>query len=142
MHFSRQTLLRLGSVTAVLTTGAVGGSALLGSAGAAPATGRQGVTRAALRRAVHVQAVVPVAGGGFHTLTLDRGFVQSVSGSELTLREGTRSATDRMLTLAVPANAVVRVNGRLATLSALRPGQHVAVLQGTPRAHVIAQDVP
>ena len=142
MHLSRHTLLRLGAVTATLTAGVVAGSALLGSAGAAPAARPAGVARAALRRAVHLEAVVPGRQGGLVTLIVDRGFVQSVDGSQLTLREGTRRATDRTLTLTIPANAVVRVNGALATLPAVHAGQHVAVLQGTPRVHVIARDVP
>jgi hypothetical protein len=94
--------------------------------------------RAGLRRAVHGDVVVYTK-QGFKTITFDRGFVQSVSGNMLTLREGTKKATYKTVTLTIPSNARVRNNGQRSTLSALTAGEHVGVVQGLPRTLVIAR---
>lgn len=95
--------------------------------------------RRALRGAVHGELVVRT-NGGFATVTLDRGFAQSVSGQQLTLKEGTKDATYKTITLTIPTNAVVRDNRRQATLGDIKPGQHVVVLEGPNRTAVIARD--
>jgi hypothetical protein len=96
---------------------------------AAPAAARGHHHRlGALRRAVHAEAVVPVRGGRFAAVSLDRGFVASVSGRTLTIREGTRKATWKTRSIDVPADAKVRLNRRPVSLADLRPGQRVAVL--------------
>jgi hypothetical protein len=75
---------------------------------------------------------------GFVTVTFDRGFVQSVSGQQLTVRVGTRNATYKTITLTIPANARVRDNGHAAKLSDLTAGQRVLVVKGPQRTFVIA----
>ena len=90
----------------------------------------------ALRRAVHADAVVPDGKGGFARATIDRGFVTSVSGDRLTLREGTRRATYQTVTLTIPASARVRDDGRQAKLADVKPGQHAVVLR-LPRGTVV-----
>jgi hypothetical protein len=49
---------------------------------------------------------------GFATVTLDRGFVQSVNRQQLTIREGTKTTTYKTVMLTIPSNAVVRDNRR------------------------------
>ncbi len=93
-----------------------------------------------LGRAVHVDAVVPNGRGGFATATVDRGFVQSVSGDRLTLREGTRRATYKTVTVTIPAGARVRDNKRTATLADVKPGQHAVVMRLPKRTVVRAHD--
>jgi hypothetical protein len=97
--------------------------------------------RALARRAVHADAVVATR-SGFVTVTLDRGFVQSVSGQQLTIREGTKKATYKTVTLTIPSNAKVREDRRTSSLSALTAGQPVWVLQGPNATRVIARSMP
>jgi hypothetical protein len=96
--------------------------------------------RPLLARSVHGQAVVATR-TGFVTITFDRGFVQSVSGQQLTIREGTRTRTYKTVTLSVPTNARVRDDGSPGSLSDVKSGQRVAVVQGPNRTWVIARDV-
>ncbi len=93
-----------------------------------------------LGRAVHVDAVVPDGKGGFARATIDRGFVQFVSGDRLTLREGTRRATYKTVTVTIPAGARVRENKRNAVLADLKPGQHAVVMRLPRRTVVRARD--
>jgi len=133
-----------------LTCAAVGaGAGVLGSAsGASPAnvahTNRGHAAAAghlrALRRAVHADAVVPVAGGGFATVTYDRGFLTSVSGNQLTLREGNKKATYRSVTLTIPSGATVRLDRKPAQLAQLQVGDRVRVFHGPKRTRVAALD--
>ncbi|HZU39737.1 MAG TPA: hypothetical protein VE992_01725, partial [Solirubrobacteraceae bacterium] len=88
--------------------------------------------------AVHGELVVATR-QGFKTIVLDRGFVDSVSGNALVIREGTRKATYRTLTLTIPAGARVIDNRQPATLSQLTPGEHVLVVQGPQRTLVVAR---
>jgi hypothetical protein len=87
---------------------------------------------------VHGELVVSTR-SGFRTVTFDRGFVESVTGSTLRLREGTRTATYRTLSLTIPSSARVRNHGHRAALSSLTPGEHVFVAQGPVRTWVIAR---
>ena len=90
------------------------------------------------RRAVHGDLVVATK-TGFATVTFDRGFVQLVDGQQLVIREGTRKATYKTVTLTIPSSAKVRDNGETSTLSSLRIGQRVAVLQGPKQTWVVAR---
>ena len=56
------------------------------------------------RGPIHSESVFPDRQGGFQTITTDRGEVTAVSGDQLTLREGTRDATYKTVTLTVPAD--------------------------------------
>lgn len=110
------------------------------TAGSAKAHAARGVVsaRAIARRAVHANAVVATK-NGFETVTLDRGFVQSVSGQQLTIKEGTKKATYKTVTLTVPSGAKVRDNGHAGALSSLTAGQRIAVIQGPKATYVIAR---
>lgn len=95
--------------------------------------------RGKLWRAVHGDFVIATK-TGFATVTLDSGYVQSLTGQQLTLREGTKTATYKTVTLTIPADARVRDSGQKATLADVKPGQHVLVLQWPKRTKVIARD--
>jgi hypothetical protein len=77
---------------------------------------------------VHAVEIVPnKADDGFETVTQDSGTVKSVSGSSLTITEGTGKATYATPTLTIPANATVERDFQSATLADIQPGDHVAV---------------
>ncbi len=125
--------------SAIATAGAAsGGSTTSSSTTAKPARVRGAGVRALERRAVHANAVVATK-SGFATVTVDRGFVQSVNGQQLTIREGTKTATYKTVTLTIPSNALVRDNRRASALSALTDGQRVAVVQAPQRTWVVAR---
>ena len=86
---------------------------------------------------VHSDAVVPNDKGGFDTVTMDRGSFSSLSGDQLTITEGTKTATYKTVTLAIPSGATVRRNGEAAKLSDLKSGDTVMVMQ-SPKATVVA----
>ncbi len=152
MSFLRSHARLLAVAVSCLALGA--GAGVISSAGAATSTStshsrsakaakahpraRLAALRRAVRGAVHADVVVHTK-SGFKTLTVDRGFVDSVSGNTLTLREATRTATYRTVSITVPSGARVRNRGQAATLSQLSPGEHVLVLQGLPRTWVIAR---
>ena len=89
---------------------------------------------------VHSDTVVPNEKGGFDTVTMDRGSFSSLSGDQLTISEGTKSATYKTVTLTIPSNATVRRNGADAQLSDLKAGDEVFVVQSPSRTLVVAHD--
>ncbi|MBV9817515.1 MAG: hypothetical protein JOZ07_04105 [Solirubrobacterales bacterium] len=90
-------------------------------------------------RSVHGDFVVHTK-SGFATVTVDRGVVQSVSGQQLTVQDGTPKATYQTVTLTIPSTAQVRDNGQKASLSAVQPGQRVVVIQAPKRTLVAAHN--
>src|SRR3954447_14133923 len=88
---------------------------------------------------VHAELVVPTRQGGFQTVTLDRGTVESVSGDQLTVKEGTRKATYKTITLTVPPSAKIRRNGDAASLSDLQAGDLVSVVTTGDKTFVKAR---
>jgi hypothetical protein len=89
---------------------------------------------------VHSDTVVPNQSGGFDTLTMDRGSFAGLSGDQLTLTEGTKTATYKTVTLTIPSGATIRRNRAKAQLSELKTGDEVIVLQGPKQTTVIAED--
>jgi hypothetical protein len=147
MKFIRRHLKLVTVAAACVAIGAAGSA--IASAGAASTTSTTSTTakaarargagaRALERRAVHADVVVATK-SGFATVTIDRGFVQSVSGQQLTIREGTKKATYKTVTLTIPSNAKVRDNRHTSSLSALTAGQRVSVVQAPTRTWVIAR---
>jgi hypothetical protein len=140
----------LAVATACVALGA--GAGVIASAGAASSTPSHGSAgahqpahgpRAArhvrlLRRAVSGDLVVHTK-QGFRTVSLQRGKVDSVSGSRLTLTEGTRKAAYRSVTVTIPSDARVRDNGKRASLSSVTAGQRVLVVRAPRRTFVIAR---
>jgi hypothetical protein len=127
---------------AIATAGAAGPSTTTtntAAASAGPTAAKARVRRGLARRSVQGDLVVATR-AGFATVTFNRGFVQSVNGQQLTIREGTKAATYKVVTLTIPANAMVRDNGQSAALSQLIAGQRVGVLQGPKVTHVIARN--
>jgi hypothetical protein len=77
---------------------------------------------------VHAVEIVPnKADDGFDTVTQDSGTVKAVSGSSLTITEGTDKATYATPTLTIPADATVERDFQSAKLADLQPGDHVDV---------------
>lgn len=89
------------------------------------------------RRAVHAELVVPTP-QGFATVTIDRGTVDSVSGDQLTLTEGTPTQTYKTVTLTIPSGATVRSDRHVATLASLTAGQRVLVVSAPKHTFVVA----
>ena len=85
--------------------------------------------------------VVVATRTGFVTVTYDRGIVQSVSGNQLVLADGTKKATYKTVTLTIPATARVRDNGVTTSLSEVKSGQRAIVIQAPHRTWVIAHTV-
>ncbi len=152
MSFLRSHARLLAVAVSCLALGA--GASVIANAGAATSTSKRqspaaktakahprarlAELRRAVRGAVHADVVVHTK-SGFKTLTVDRGFVASVSGNTLTLREATRKATYRTVSITVPSGARIRNRGQAAALTALTPGEHVLVLQGLARTWVVAR---
>ncbi len=124
-----------GAASAIATAGAASSSA---SATSSPGTTARHHHRL-LARAVHGDLVVATK-NGFVNVTFDRGEVKSVSGQQLTLREGTKNATYKIVTLTIPGNARVRDNKQKASLSDLKAGQVAIVVQGPNHTLVAAHD--
>jgi len=127
-----------GGAGAIATAGAAGTSTTTGAPGTLPAAATRS-RRTLLQRAVQGDVVLATR-NGFATVSLNRGFVQSVRGQQLTIREGTKKETYKTVTLTIPAAAKVRDNGKPASLSALSAGQRVGVVQGPKRTLVIARN--
>ncbi len=121
-------------VSAIATAGAA-------TSGSAHPTAGHSRGKAALRRlgrAVQGSAVVRTK-AGFSTVTFERGKVDSVSGRQLTITEGTATASYKTVTLTIPADAVVRDDHTAGTLSDVKAGQRVLVLTAPNRTYVIAR---
>jgi hypothetical protein len=123
-----------GAGTTATASQAAGGAAVQG---AKRAHGRAGGL-ARLRRAVSITAVVPDGKGKFATLSITRGVLVSASANALTLREGTRRATYKTVTLTLPASTTVRLSRSPSSLAALSAGERVLVVQGPHRTLVSA----
>jgi hypothetical protein len=89
---------------------------------------------------VHSDAIVPNEKGGFDTITMDRGKFASLSGQDLTITEGTKTATYKTVTLTIPSDATVRRNGEDAHLSDIKSGDTVNVVQSPKGTFVDAFD--
>jgi hypothetical protein len=125
--------------SAIATAGASTARPAKPASGSASSKGhRTGDLRRLARRAVNGDLVVKTA-TGFATVSFERGKLDSVNGRQLTIAEGTKKATYKTVTVTVPANAVVRDDRHKATLSALKAGQRVVVLQAPKRTFVIAR---
>src|SRR3954453_4104414 len=152
MHKSRTLLLAAGcTVAGALGAGAIGSSAHDGLPNRFAIGHPHGVP--ALFGALHADAVVPRNDGTFAKITFDRGTVVSVSGNELTIREGTPDKTYETADLNLPDSTKVflfrshrrthqrHFNGtddNAASLSDLQAGDRVAVWQSERKTVVLA----
>ncbi len=143
-HILKHSRLLLVAVCCV----AVGaGASVIAGAGAATSPahkadkshkGHTGGLRRIARRTVHGQFVIHTK-AGFRTVTVDRGVVDSVSGQQLKITEGTRTATYKTVILTIPADAVVRDDKQKSSLSSVEAGQRVLVVTAPKRTLVIAR---
>ena len=133
--------------------GIVGASAAPSAKSAKPAAPALPQTRGAgraLRRhrdagdlgpAVHASVVVlNKAGTGFITATEDSGTVQSVSGDQLTVKEAVGTVVYKTVTLTIPSGTTISRNFATASLSALKRGDRVRVVQSSEGTDVMAVD--
>jgi hypothetical protein len=86
---------------------------------------------------VHSDTIVPNKKGGFDSVTTDTGSFSSLSGGQLAITEGTKTATYKRVTLTIPSGATVRRNGEAAKLSDLNSADTVMVPQ-SPQGTVLA----
>jgi hypothetical protein len=100
---------------------------------------RAGGKRSRLRHAVSITAVVPSGDGKFATVSIARGVLVGTSSDSLTLREGTRKATYKTVTLPLSADARVRLSKQASSLGALSAGDLVAVVTGPRRTTIAAR---
>lgn len=137
-HFK---LLTIGvtCATAGIGAGAIATAGAAGTSTTSTATPHAASGRGLIARRAIQGDVVVATKTGFATVTFNRGFVQSVNGQQLTIREGTKRATYKTVTLTIPSDAKVRDNGQAATLSQLTSGQRVGVVQGPKVTRVIAR---
>ena len=91
---------------------------------------------------VHAEAVVPKPdGSGFDTITTDAGTLNGVDGTTVDIKEGTDKATYKdPVKIDVGSDAMVVRNHQKATLSDLKAGDHVRVIQGPKGNAVFAED--
>ncbi len=145
MRFMSKRLRLLALAASCVALGAgVSAIATAGAASTTPAAHRATSARGAgvlshLRALKHVVqgSVVVATKTGFATVTFERGRVQSVSGRQLTLVEGTKK-THRTVTLTIPGGAVVRDNGASASLGQLSAGLRAIVVTAPKQTYVVA----
>jgi hypothetical protein len=90
---------------------------------------------------VHVEAVVlDKAGKSWITVTEDSGTVKSVSGSDVTITEGTADVPYKDVTVTIPDGATVMRNGAKAAVGDLKAGDHVHVASSSDGTFVFAAD--
>jgi hypothetical protein len=150
----RSTMVRLGAVGVVCAI-AGGAAGIAGSSASSPSTAKSPEAGAVIGDApmlhfklgldaagppVHSDTVVPNQKGGFDTITMDRGTYSSLSGDQLTITEGTKTATYKTVTLTIPTNATVRRNDAAAHLSDIKSGDTVMVAQSPQGTVVDARD--
>jgi hypothetical protein len=91
--------------------------------------------------AVHSEAVVPnAAGDGFETVTSDAGRVVSVSGNEVTVKEGTDTATYKTVTIDLGSSPKVVRNHADAKVSDLKADDYIRIVKSPQGTFVMAED--
>jgi hypothetical protein len=91
--------------------------------------------------AVHSESVqLDKAGTAFITVTSDEGTVTAVSGSDITLHEGTKTVAYKDVTVTVADGATVTRNDTTAALTDIKVGDRVSITQSSDGAQVRAYD--
>jgi hypothetical protein len=147
--------VRLAAVAAVCATAGVAAGTIADAGASAPATKksnhaktvhtgrrllRYGLGQRRLAELSHTVAgsFVVDTKDGFVTVSVARGAVNSVSGDQLTIDEGTLKQTYKTVTLTLPSNTLVRNQHQKSALSSLTKGERVVVIDGPKRALVVA----
>jgi len=142
LKHSRLLLVAICCVAVGAGASVIAGAGAVNSTNASAASPAHKAHKGGLRRialhAVHGQFVIHTK-AGFRTVTVDRGVVDSVSGQQLKITEGTRQATYKTVTLTIPADARVRDDKQKASLSSVKAGQRVLVVAVPKRTIVIAR---
>jgi co-chaperonin GroES (HSP10) len=90
---------------------------------------------------VHSESVqLNQAGTAFITVTRDQGTVTAISGSDVTLKEGTSSVTYKTVTETVASGATVTRNDETAALTDIKVGDTVSISQSSDGSQVRAYD--
>lgn len=149
---------RWAGAIAVATTcafiGAAGGIATSGAAGTSSTTSKAATTAKAAANgtdrhrggpdggpSVHsVSEQLNKAGTAFIEVTRDEGTVTAISGSDITLHEGTATVTYKDVTVTVPAGATVTRNDATAALTTIKVGDRVEISSSTEATSVRAYD--
>jgi len=84
--------------------------------------------------------VLNAAHDAFITETIDSGKLKAVSGSDVTITESAGGVTYKDLTVAIPAAAKVKRNGKTAAVSDLKVGDHVELARSSDGTRVFAGD--
>jgi hypothetical protein len=141
----KRSRIKLGAVALVCVALGVGISAIASSAASTSTPASSHAARMHARARIGKLARRTVQGtfivhskSGWATVQFARGTVESVSGSQLTLAEGTKKATYKTVTLTLPSKVLVRDNGQKSTLSSVGQGQRALVVIAPRRAWVIA----
>jgi hypothetical protein len=91
--------------------------------------------------AVHSESVqLNKAGTAFITVTRDQGTVTAISGSDITLKEGTKTVTYKSVTVTVADGATVTRNDETAALTDIKVGDNVSISQSSDGSQVRAYD--
>lgn len=91
--------------------------------------------------AVHEESVVlNKAGTAFITRTEDSGTITAISGSDVTIKEGTDTVTYKTSTITIPSGATIDRNGRTAALTDLKVGDRVHIGSSSDGTDVMAGD--
>lgn len=107
----------------------------------ATSTQRAGGPRGGHDRAVHaVETVLNKAGTAYITETEDSGTVKSVSGSDVTITEGTTAVPYKDVTVTIPSDATITRNGKTATVADLKAGDDIHVSVSSDGTNVFAHD--
>jgi hypothetical protein len=140
---------------AVATTcafvGAAGGIATSGAASKATTTAKTAKSASGTASrpfggpggapAVHSESVqLNKAGTAFITVTRDSGTVTAVSGSDVTLHEGTTTVAYQDVTVTVADGATVTRNDATAALTDIKVGDRVSITQSSDGTDVRAYD--
>jgi hypothetical protein len=113
--------------TAKASTTAKGGGRPFGGPGGGPS--------------IHSESVqLNTAGTAFITVTRDEGTVTAVSGSDITLHEGTKTVTYKDVTVTVADGATVTRNDATAALTDIKVGDRVSISQSSESSQVRAYD--
>jgi hypothetical protein len=80
------------------------------------------------------------AGTAFITVTRDEGTVTAVSGSTITLHEGTSTVAYKDVTVTVPAGATIERNDATAALTDIKVGDRISISASSEATSVRASD--
>jgi hypothetical protein len=136
--------------TACALVGAAGGIATSGAASSATTSSKTVKSAASTSSrpdfgpggpAVHSESVqLNKAGTAFITVTRDSGTVTAVSGSDITLHEGTSTVAYKDVTVTVASGATVTRNDATAALTDIKVGDRVSITQSSDGTQVRAYD--